>query len=170
VGLYSGHHPDSYFRRWRSDERGELAGAKNTVSTMRQGEREYISTFKTRANEGAVVPILTERKLALDVLSLASQVNAGADITYDQHEIDSLLHRLVAAIATFSAERMYREVRGQSIPAIRSMAARETEHAYVQIVSESSANEKCCKRELAGMRFPSVGDAMDIVNSGTNFG
>ena len=97
------------------------------------------------------------------------KTTAGADITYDQHEIDSLLHRLVAAIATFSAERMYQEVRGQSIPAIRSMAARDTEHAYVQIVSESSANEKCIKRELAGMRFPSVGDAMDIVNSGTNF-
>jgi hypothetical protein len=43
-------------------------------STMRQGDREYTSTFKTRfdnqvrANEGAGVPRPAERKLALEFI------------------------------------------------------------------------------------------------------
>jgi hypothetical protein len=59
---------------------------KNRFSSIRQGQREYISTFKTRfdnhlrANEGAGVPRPTERKLALEfIMKLDQQARAGAN-------------------------------------------------------------------------------------------
>jgi hypothetical protein len=44
-------------------------------AALRQGEREYISTFKQRfdnqvkANEGAGVPVITDSKLALEFIT-----------------------------------------------------------------------------------------------------
>jgi hypothetical protein len=113
------------------------------------------------------------------ILSFASQINPGADISYDKlRDRFTLTPEGSNNTYIFSRKDMSGSEGRFYTCDLTSMVVRNTEHAYVQTVSENLV--KFSRREveqaraardmLARMGFPSVGDAIDIVNSGTNFG
>ena len=112
-----------------------------------------------------------------NIISFASQVNAGADITYDK-----LSDRFVLRPANSDNVYMFSRKDVDSsegrfyVCDLRSMMS-ENETAFVQTVTENM--RRFTKREveqaqrardmLARMGFPSVIDAMNMVGTGSNF-
>ena len=113
-----------------------------------------------------------------NILSFASQVNAGADIEYDK-TLDRFT--LIPAGSSNMYHFCRKDVEGSEgrfyICDLKPMMKIREEHAYIQTVSENLG--KFTKREvesaraardmLARLGFPSVSDAIDMVNSGSNF-
>jgi hypothetical protein len=113
-----------------------------------------------------------------NILSFASQVNAGADINYDK-VLDKFTLTPAKSNTTYVFGR--KDVAGSEgrfyVCDLREMELADNEQVYVQTVSENLM--KFSKREvqqaraardmLARMAFPSISDAMEIVNSGSNF-
>jgi hypothetical protein len=113
-----------------------------------------------------------------NILSFASQINAGADIDYDK-ALDRFTLTPAHSRNTYVFGR--KDVEGSEgrfyVCDLRSMVYNCSEHAFIQTVSENLG--KFSRREveqaraardmLARLGFPSVSDAIDMVNSGSNF-
>ena len=124
-------------------------------------------------------PVYFSKNSSANILSFASQVNAGAEINYDRLT-DIFTLRRANSSNTYVFGR--KDVAGSEgrfyVCDLRTTMMGRNEHALVQTVTENIA--KFTKREviqarearemLARMSFPSVSDAIDMANSCKNLG
>jgi hypothetical protein len=164
----------------------DLVMSENLVTNMRPAEKSITVggiqsgaepvLVDTIADFGDFGTVYFSRSATANILSFASQINAGADISYEKRH-DKFV--LIPAHSTKRYEFRRKDVGGSDGRFyVCDLDVREVrERAMVQTVSENL--RRYTKREiesaeraremLGRMGFPSTADAISMISSGSNF-
>ena len=166
-----------------------LVGNVDLITNLRRAEKSISMSGIQLGAEPVLVdtvgdfkefgPVYFSEMASANILSFASQINAGADIDYDKSS-DHFTLRPANSGNTYVFSR--KNVEGSEgrfyMCDLSSTMQPDEESALVQTVADNLAGytkrevEKAreAREMLARMSFPSVADAMDMANTGSNFG